>query len=195
MMSFVTNFGTIKGLTLEAKGYYRLVIGVNLPFKTKFLKFNVWKKELVVASTNELYKEGEEVLIEYYYRDNFPQLSAIKEAAIDYCPVCDSGLEQINAQRMECDGCSSIPVEEQKERINEKMRLISCIPKQYQYSTGYLVELLPPGKSKAYKVVVFPSNPPLFKLAPDLKVGQLYTVLAWRDKKLLDLIDIDYVPQ
>ena len=188
-MSF-KNLGTIKKLRLDEKGYWKLIISVNVPFNTKYIQFNVWKKERLQKTGGELFQIDDQVEIEYYYKDNFPQLTSITETCIEYCPVCFQGLERIETQRMDCNGCSILPYDGQRERLNTQMILKSCTPKPYQYSTGYRLELCPPGWDSSYTCVVFPNKPLLYSIVPDLEVKKLYNILGWRDGNFLDLLDI-----
>lgn len=188
-MSF-KDLGIIKKLKLEEKGYYRLIISVNKPFYTKYLQFNVWRKESLHDSDGQQLGLEDQVEAEYYFKGNFPQLTSLTKACIEYCPVCFNTLERIETQRMDCNGCSEVPCYEHKERINTKMILISCAEKQYRYSTGYRLELSAPSLGSSFISVVFPNKPLLRSILPNLQVGKVYTVLGWRDRKLFDLVDI-----
>ena len=188
-MSF-NDIGTIKKLKLEEKGYFRIIVSVNMPFYTKYLQFNVWKSDILQNSDGEQFGLEDQVKVEYYFKGNFLELVRLTKIHIEYCPVCFNGLERIETQRMDCSGCSLLPNYEQRERINIEMILVSCAEKQYRYSTGYRLELSAPSLNTSFISVIFPSKPLLHSMVPNLQVGKAYTVLGWRDKNLFDLIDI-----
>ena len=188
-MSF-KDIGTIKKLKLEEKGYFRVIVSVNMPFYTKYLQFNVWKSELLQNSDGQQFGLEDQVEVEYYFKGGFLELTRLTKACIEYCPVCFNGLERIETQRMDCSGCSSVPYYEQRERINIEMILVSCAEKQYTYSTGYRLELSAPSLSSSFISVVFPNKPLLYSMVPNLQEGKVYTVLGWRNKNVFDLIDI-----
>ena len=95
------NFGTIKKLGLEGKGYTKLVISVNLPFRTKlYLQFNVWSKNLLFNSADEKqFQLEDQVEVEYYYKGDFLELTSLTKTCLEYCPVCFNALEEIESQR------------------------------------------------------------------------------------------------
>ena len=161
-----------------------------MTFYTKYLQFNVWKRELLQDSDGQQFRLEDQVEANYYFKGDFPQLTNLAKTWIDYCPVCSNGLERIDTQRMDCSGCSEVPLYEHKERINSKMTLISCTEKQYRYSTGYRLEFSAPSLDSSFLSVVFPNKPLLHSMVPNLHVGKVYTVLGWRDKNLFDVIDI-----
>lgn len=188
-MSF-KDIGTIKKLKLEEKGYFRVIVSVNMPFYTKYLQFNVWKSEILQNSDGQQFGLEDQVEVEYYFKGGFLELTRLTKACIEYCPVCFNGLERIETQRMDCSGCSLVPYYEQRERINIEMILVSCAEKQYTYSTGYRLELSAPSLSSSFISVVFPNKPLLYSMVPNLQEGKVYTVLGWRNKNVFDLIDI-----
>ena len=185
------NFGTIKKLGLEGKGYTKLVISVNLPFRTKYLQFNVWSKDLLFNSADEKqFQLKDQLEVEYYYKGDFLELTSLTKTCLEYCPVCFNALEEIESQRMECGDCSIMPNDERKERINDMMTLIACTEKQYRYSVGYRLKLSYPEWKSSFITVVFPNKLFLYSKIPHLEVGKRYKVVGWKDGNLFDLLDI-----
>ena len=140
-MALFNNYGLICEINPNTKGYTRLTISTNIPFKTKLIKFNVWDTLLLKkpgstrSNTMIPFKVGEEVLVEYSYKDGYPQLVNLVSARVDNCPVCYSSMEGIDAQRMEvgCDDCRLIPEDEHKRR-NMTCNSISFPPYNVKYS-------------------------------------------------------------
>ena len=186
-----TDLGVIKHLKFKnEKGYFRLIIGVNLPYHTKYLQFNVWQKELLMNGDGQFFGINDEVQVEYVQKDGFLQLSKLTGISLEYCPVCFTGLERIETQRMNCSGCSLLPCDGQKERINTEMMLTESVPKHYKYSLGYRLKLTLSGWDSKFTCVIFSNNPMLYSIVPTLEVGKIYTVIGWRNGNLLDLCEI-----
>ena len=121
-MSIFTVLGRIHDLKPTSKGYKRLTIVYNIPFKTNLLKFNVWDKTLLKEENNLIptFKEGENVKIEYTRKDPYLELLTMERVLIDSCPICDTFVEAMDAQRIECESCSGMPEDQQK--IDLKLR-------------------------------------------------------------------------
>ena len=198
-MALFNNYGLICEINPNTKGYTRLTISTNIPFKTKLLRFNVWDtiqlKRPGSTRSNAMipFKVGEEVQVEYSYKDGYPQLVNMVSARVDNCPVCFSSLEGIDAQRMEvgCDGCRLIPEDEHKKRVNTQMQVVSKTLKQYSNSAGIKLELYSESENKAFAPEIFPSNF-VFQTAENMKVGHKYWVVGWiaPNGKFLDVVDI-----
>ena len=186
----VTDIGTIKKLNQDEKGFYKLIISVNMPFYTKYLQFEVWGSELLQNSDGQKFELEDQVEVEYYFKRDSLGLISLTRAHIEYCPVCFNGLERIETQRMDCRGCSLVPYYEQRERINSEMVLVACTDKQYSHSTGYRLEFFEPCTDSSFISVVFPNKPLLYSMVPSLHVGKVYTVMGWKDKNIFDLLDI-----
>ena len=186
-MSALTILGRVLELKPMDKGYTRLTIVYNIPFKTKTLKFNAWNEDMLSSC-----EEGETVKVVYTYKNSFPHLLAIDRALIDSCQICHTFMEALDAQRIECEGCSSIPKDQHKTRINAMMKLISLEPKQYMYSTGLRLEFLLEIEKKRYTYVIF-ENSLLDRISHDLKIGEKYFVVGWKSTQpgcFLDIVDI-----
>ena len=193
-MELLNCFGLIDQLYAVDRGYTRVTIATNIPFKTKRIKFNVWDMMLLRNDALENFKIGDEVKVQYSHRNGFPRLMNMRSARIDNCPVCFTSLEGIDAQQIECDGCRLIPEEEHKKRVNESMKLTGCALKKYQVSNGYRLEVYSPEENKSFAFVVF-ENSALYDNVPDMKVGNSYRVIGWLSPngRFLDVVDIDQV--
>jgi len=198
-MALFQNYGIICEINPNTKGYTRLTISTNVPFKTKLIKFNVWDtlqlKKLGSTRSNAMipFKVGEEVSVEYSYKDSYPQLVNMVSARVDNCAVCFSSLKGIDAQRFEvgCDGCRLIPEDEHKKRVNTQMQVVSKTIKQYSNSAGIKLELYSESDNKAFAPVIFPNNF-TFQTAENMEVAQKCWVVGWiaPNGKFLDVIDI-----
>ena len=187
----LTALGTIEKLQYDGSGYHKLIVSAPLPYETKVLRFCVWKANLLQnKATGEQFKLGDKVKLVYHLKDSrYPCLEEIEQTNFDNCPICGSAQEAIDTQRMDCDACSILPTSSQKEKISEPMLLVSCTRKEYQYSTGYRVELTPQNAAKSYVCVIFPKSL-LFAKIHKLIVGNTYNVVAWKHENLLDVLDI-----
>ena len=187
----LTALGTIEDLQFHDRGYHKLIVSTPLPYETKFLRFCVWKPNILLnKDTGEQFKVEDKVKIVYHLKDSgFPCLDEVIRINIDNCPICDNALEVIDTQRMDCDACSVLPTASQKQKISEAMTLLSCTRKEYQFSSGYHIELMPPNGVKPYVCVIFPKTL-LFAKMHKLIVGNTYNVVAWRRASLLDVLDI-----
>ena len=184
--------GTIEELQLLNKGYYKLVISNPIPFQTKILRFNVWDTKLLNKSTGQQFDINEQVEVRYHLKDTkFLTLDRLLPATIDSCPICHNALPAIDTQRMDCHGCANLPLDLHKEWVKEPMRLMSCTAKEYLYSTGYRIELLPQDSEKPFRFtcVIFP-NSLLYSRLQTLKVGNVYNILGWKKGNLLELLDM-----
>ena len=83
-MALFSRYGIVNELyAVKDKGYTRLTISTNIPFKTKKLKFNVWDTILLrKEDTMERFKLGDEVEIQYSYRNDYPQLIGLMSMSI-----------------------------------------------------------------------------------------------------------------
>lgn len=190
-MSLLNSFGLICEIDPNVKGYTRLTISTNIPFKTKLLKFNVWDTLLLKKSTLEPFKIGEEVHVKYSYKNTFPQLVSMELSRIDNCPICFSSLEGIDSQRWECEGCRLIPEDEHKKRVNKQMQLVSKSLKEYDHCKGYRLEFYCASEHKAFNTVIFEGNF-VYKEINKLRVGDTYWVVGWvtQNGRFLDIVDI-----
>jgi hypothetical protein len=184
------SLGKIVELSTVDQGYRRLAVAVNLPFRTKVLKFNVWNDNLLQKETLEPYKEGDDVAVDYHYQGSYLRLNGLKPILLDSCPICYTYREATDAQRIDCLECDSIPEDSKKTRVNCRMRLTSKSKKQYMYSLGFRLQLVPEGEEgKTYTAVIFENNL-LFPKVPMFKTGENYFVVGWISNNLLDIIDI-----
>ena len=191
-MALFNDYGLISEINPNTKGYTRLTISTNVPFQTKLIKFNVWDTLQLKKPTMMPFKVGEGVLVEYSYKDGYPQLVSMVSSHIDYCPVCYTSLQGIDAQRIEigCDKCRLIPENEHKKRVNAQMQVVSKTLKQYSNSAGIKLELYCESENKAFAPVIFPSNI-VFHTVENAKVGHKYWVVGWiaANGRFLDVVD------
>ena len=184
-------YGKISEVKPSQKGYIRLTVSHNVPFKTKHIKFNVWNQELLKKANGTPLKRKDTVFVEYIYKNGYPKLQNIQENSVDNCPVCYSSLEGIDAQRMTCEGCCFIPECDYPKRIHDQMKLVSTELCAYTKSSGYKLEFYNQKESRSFTFVIFKNNV-LFESVSEMKAGFDYTVIAWLalDSKFLDVVDI-----
>ena len=190
-MDTFTSFGRIFELEYSEKGYRRLTVSVNIPFKTKLMRFNVWDDNLLKTELGENFKVGDEVRVVYNYKNTFLNLIEMSPSSVDMCPICFTTIEATNAQIVDCLRCTSIPESDHKIRLNVQMMLMASTLKQYLYSNGYRLELHLEEQNKTYTSVIFENNL-LYNSIKDLKVGNKYFVVGWKSPNsgFIDLVDI-----
>ena len=152
-----TALGEIVKAELMEKGYLKLVLLVNIPYKTVYLTFILWDQKKFLGGDDSLCI-GDCVLAKYHYNANFTRLDEMnKVMRFDSCPICWCNLEAMDAQRIDCNGCSTISEAESKERVAERIRLTSKSLKEYRYSTGYKIEFVDENQ-KGYVCVIFKNS-------------------------------------
>ena len=190
IVSTHSSLGEITKLQLVDRGYTKMILSVNIPFKTVNITFNVWNMRKVC---NEDMSVGDYVQADYHYKENFTELDKLTKMIIfDNCPICWCNLEAMDAQRIECPECSTITEAESKERVSDKMKLISKDLKQYQYSPGYKLKFVDESDQKEYVCMIF-KNLPLFERIDELKVSQIYHVVGWKSKDDFKCYPLDIV--
>ena len=196
-MSYSTHFsyGIITKIQATDRGYTKIVVTVNVPFKQKYLTFIVWKAALLEDRLGP-FKVNDCVGVVYHYKQHFTVLEEIVRAhnGFDNCPICFCNLEPMDAQRIDCPGCSLMDESEHKDRISENMLLKTYDIIEYKYSSGYWLEFTQESTGKKIVAVIFKSNP-LFDRIETLKISQKYIVIGWRSKdnfvcKPFEIVDI-----
>ena len=190
------SLGTLYEISRSNRGYTKLVITVNIPFKTKYLTFCIWDDTQLVYK-GKPFKEGDSVRVEYYYQDNLPIFSSMTPEPIDLCPICFCFLEQISAQRMDCQYCSTYATEQYKERINQSLKLIYNSTKagfQFYRSREQCMSFINDSTGEVFNCAVYESSP-LFSKVGALELLNIYTVVGWKENStfkcsMLDVIDI-----
>ena len=190
----LSSLGKIVEISQTEKGYKRVVLSVNAPFKTMLIKFNVWEDTLPQDADLANFKVSDEVRADYHYNKGYPRLDRLTLAAIDSCPVCYNYLEAIDARRTDCHGCSSMPDSACKLRVNARYKLKSKTIESYRYSSGYKLRFGNEETKEELTCVIFEGNP-LFATVSDLNVSSFYNVVGWKNTeksefRFVDIIDI-----
>ena len=177
-----SSLGEIVKLQATDKGYIKLVLAVNIPFKTMSITFNVFDK-LLLRDFEKDFDIGDFVQVDYHYKGTFTQLDQLtRMMRFDNCPICYTNLEPIDAQRFDCPGCALMSDDNHKERISEKMKLLECTPTQYKYSSGYKIKFISEDQEYHLGAVVF-KNSPLFDRLGNLRINHFYHVHGWKNKQ------------
>ena len=188
------SYGVITKIQTTDRAYTKIVVTVNIPFKQKYLTFNVWKDALLKDSSGR-FNVNDCVGVVYHYKEHFTVLDEIVRVnGFDNCPICYCNLEPMDAQRIDCPGCSTMDESEHKDRISENMKLISCSINKYEYSSGYRLEFTQESTEKKIVAVIFKNNP-LFDRIETLKISKSYIVIGWQSKenfvcKPFEIVDI-----
>ena len=176
------SYGITAKIQATDKGYTKMVLAVNIPFKQKYIAFNIWKNALLQDSSGQ-FKVGDCVGALYHYKEHFAVLEELVHVnRFDSCPLCFCSLEPIDAQRIDCPGCGTMDESECKDRICENMKLVSCTINNYKYSSGYRLEFNQESTKKKIVAVIFRNNP-LFDNIKTLKISKKYIVVGWQSKE------------
>lgn len=191
----LTEFGFIEILDKQHWGYV-LLLYCPIAYDVKTLRFIIWGDRVILGEDgNKRFERGDTVRVNYHFEDGtFPILDEIHPAEFDLCSKCSAANERNNSENENCDKCPSLPSDKLPEQIRETMRLMNCISKQYIYSTGYKLELLPlvldPVNCRGPFICDIFDTDLLFDKIPDLKIGNVYTVCGWKRGNLLRLLNI-----
>ena len=195
-MSTHSRLGRIAMIKRTDKGNTRVVVSVNTPFSTINIDFYIWDED-ILQSQNKWMKEGDDVEVQYHYKNKFddvPQLDSMKQASIDRCPVCYNNLPATDAQRWQCQGCLTLCEEQHKIRIQKEMKLTSNCYKEYHYGPAYHLNFLDEENDESFACTVFRKSP-LFSKIGDMKFLNSYNVIGWVEEgntkiHSLDIVDI-----
>ena len=136
----VTDLGTIVSIAKNVeKGYTRLVIDNPVPWKTRYLKFNVWRTAKLCHDHSIPFKTGDMVSVEYTQDQNFNRLISLEplqSTQVDSCLVCHALYElPRDGQKIDCGYCSIFDSNRRK-RLNCELKLIAISEKQCKHSVG-----------------------------------------------------------
>ena len=120
-------------LTPNEKGYVRLTVKIQIPYDTKYLKFNIWKNQDLSE-----FKVDDAVEVDYGKKRGFNVLNKIDKYGFQECFQCAAYISYTNSQPVECEGClTMVP----QERIDEKVNLTEFDSKQCKYGLGFRLDL------------------------------------------------------
>ena len=196
-MSTHSRLGRIAMIKRTNKDNIRIVVSVNTPFSTINIDFYIWDED-ILQSQNKWMKEGDDVEVQYHYKNKFddvPQLDSMKQASIDRCPVCYNNLPATDAQRWQCQECLTLCEEFHKIRIDKEMKLTSSEAiKNYRFGLGYSLNFIDEEINEGFACNVFQDSP-LFPKINNMKLLNSYKVIGWMEKyntkiHSLDIVDI-----
>lgn len=180
------------------KGYTKLVLDNAIPWRTRYLRFNVWRKTELYHD-GKPYKAGDVVSVEYMLLENFHKLvslESVEPTQVDNCLVC-YGLYEVprDGQRLDCGSCSVFDVNKRK-RLNAELKLIAITNKQGVYSMGQCLTFVDEARDELYFAWSYGGNP-YFKQLSTLKTQEQYNVNGWIVKRTEEgnfVIDLPNVP-
>ena len=181
------------------KGYTKLVLSNPIPWRTRYLRFNVWRKDKLYHDGKE-YKVGDMVSVEYTQEDfdKLVSLEPVEPTQVDSCLVC-YGLYEVprDGERIDCGRCSVFDINKRR-RLNAELKLTTSTSKRCTYSMGQCLEFVDEMRDKLYFVWSFRGNPCYTQLCT-LKTQERYTVNGWIAKQtdegnyFIDLANVPYV--
>lgn len=181
------------------KGYTKLVLSNPIPWRTRYLRFNVWRKDKLYHDGKE-YKVGDMVSVEYTQEDfdKLVSLEPVEPTQVDSCLVC-YGLYEVprDGERIDCGRCSVFDINKRR-RLNAELKLTTSTSKRCTYSMGQCLEFVDEMRDKLYFVWSFRGNPCHTQLCA-LKTQERYTVNGWIAKQtdegnyFIDLTNVPYV--
>lgn len=181
----INMFGRIHDLEAIKYNSTRLTLQSNLPFMTKYLRFNIlfdensFKKEDGTQFSIGDFVEAECV----FTKPSRYKLIELRSAVFDSCPVCwcymPTGTMTIEAGKMGCESCSRISENNHTQRVDKQLRLISLTYKKiYKYGKCVTLKLFNTLSDVYYTGVIFESNP-LYGQLHNLEEESTYTVIGW----------------
>ena len=172
-------FGRIFQLKDYPRGYTRMTIATDLPYRRKFVKFNIWDLPELKTRYGDDFQEGAQVQYSYDTDTQYPYLTDFERCLLGSCPDCYADYELGDAQRMSCGYCYNIEVD----RLDISLKLESSKIKKYPYSKG--ISLCFADQDTNYICCVFETSP-LYDDLQTLEVGMEYIVVGWKGAKLED---------
>ena len=179
MINF-SSLGRIYHIRDSEKGYISLVIGINVPFKTLWKKFNIWNLKKLNNQFGDNFKDGDFVKFSYHVDGHFPKLDTMEAITLDSCFICHAYYREENAQRLSCGMCYGV---EKLGRVNDSLKLVCARVKQYEFSKGLTLTFLEELNDVLYIACVFEKNP-LYNEVLKLKTENIYHVGGWETKRL-----------
>ena len=176
------------------KGYYILTLQHNTPYKTKFLKFHL-RDESKLKIDGKTVEAGDAVAVEYHYDIHFLILDGIwfgNNGFHNECAKCHAYIEGQYAQRMdpEEDCCKYIRYEDQRDRVDKDLKLITKSVNQYKYSLGMHLKFSDDDSGSTYDAMIY-ENHPLYQKNTGLELLNKYRVIAWKGQNnSIELVDI-----
>ena len=172
-------FGRIFQLKDEPRGYTRMTIATDLPYRRQFVRFNIWDLPGLKTRYGDGFQEGAEVQYSYDTETQYPYLTDFEPCLLGSCTDCYAQYELGDAQKISCGDCDNLEVD----RLDVSLKLESSKIKKYTYSKGISVCFTE--QETKYICRVFETSP-LFEDLQTLEVGVEYTVVGWRGEKLED---------
>ena len=178
----VTDLGTIVSIAKNVeKGYTRLVIDNPVPWKTRYLKFNVWRTAKLCHDHSIPFKTGDMVSVEYTQDQNFNRLISLEplqSTQVDSCLVCHALYElPRDGQKIDCGYCSIFDSNRRK-RLNCELKLIAISEKQCKHSVGLCLTFADNAREELYFAWSFGGNP-MREAFQELKLQETYGVIGW----------------
>ena len=174
-MSFFT-FARITLIEESTKGYTKLILSNPVPWRTRYLTFNVWQKTKLYHE-DEPFKVGDAVSVQYR-PGKFGRLISMELARLDTCLVCYSLYElPPNAQKIDCGLCSVFDIDRRK-RAPTELKLIAVTEKQCQYTLGRCLTFADETTDKLYFAWTY-AGKLFFEEFATLEKLQNYNISGW----------------
>ena len=194
-MSSISTLATIILIKDSDKGYTKLVLSNPIPWKTRYITLNVWRKHKLLYLDHTPYKAGDNVCV-VYKPGKFNRLISLEPAKVDVCMIYYS-LYYLpgDGQRIDCGGCSTFDSDRRK-RSPTELKLIAITEKKGSFSIGFWLTFVDEVSDKLYFACTFVGRP-YFNDLRVLKTQELYNVNGWIAKETDDgnyMIDLTDVP-
>ena len=164
------------------KGYTKLVLSNPIPWRTRYLRFNVWRKDKLYHDGKE-YKVGDMVSVEYTQEDfdKLVSLEPVEPTQVDSCLVC-YGLYEVprDGERIDCGRCSVFDINKRR-RLNAELKLTTSTSKRCTYSMGQCLEFVDEMRDKLYFVWSFSRESLLYTIVHTQDARTVYR--QWVDSK------------
>mgnify|MGYP000258505753 CR=1 FL=1 len=192
-MSFFA-FAKIEVIQESSKGYTKLILSSPIPWRHRYLSFNVWHKAKLYHG-DKAFKVDDDVSVEYR-PGKFDRLVSLEPASLDACVICHSLYEvPPNTQKMDCGSCSVFDAD-RRERVPTELKLISITYKDCAFSKGCCLTFVDEAADILYFAWSFEKKPH-YATFGTLETLRNYNVCGWVLHKTDDgnfVIELTHVP-
>ena len=176
------------------KGFTKLILANPVPWRTRYLVFNVWHKPKLYHG-DEAFKVGDTVGVEYR-SGKFDRLLSMELVKAETCCVCYSLYERPpNTQTMYCGFCSIFDIDH-RARAPTELKLIATTYKQCAFSKGCCITFVDEAADILYFAWTFEGKPHYVKFGT-LETLRHYNISGWIVRKTSDgnyILDLTHIP-
>lgn len=190
--------GKIYTLTVDPRGFTRMLFECRVPYATEWKRFNIWNMGRLEKVLETEACVGLEVKFEEGAAAKFPTLTAIEQSLFGTCEECHAYYELGDTQVSECGRCGTV---EPREYMDEKVMLVHKQEKSYTFSSGISLTFADRAETTSWSTCIFANNP-FYEKVGSLIEKKEYIIRGWissRQDRGLDgvkcLVDFTVAPE